>query len=257
MADTKACRICLDAAVEEGDVLIAPCKCTGSHERVHVSCLLKWVHKATAPKGDAALTCGTCLGRYFGTPLAEVATTSNSDDADRQLRRRVENVMSLSLLITVLIGVAMLLIFTVLSATGVDDLKFMQHPDVALMVLFLGFYFLAAVAVLGIDWSVIGLGSCHNSNWDRLCAGVLATLWYLLKLFFAVYWLLTVFHSHVPVYIPVVLTVWAFAMTFVTWVVNRGGRVFLPPVPPPPMPPPGGVLLAVGADEEQGEGAEQ
>lgn len=40
--DTKVCRICLSEGPEPDDPLVAPCRCKGTIECVHIGCLQRW-----------------------------------------------------------------------------------------------------------------------------------------------------------------------------------------------------------------------
>ena len=56
--DMKYCRICADELCPFGDKWTKPCKCKGSIEWVHLSCLMTWI------KHSNKLTCDMCLTPY-------------------------------------------------------------------------------------------------------------------------------------------------------------------------------------------------
>ncbi|EFN56526.1 hypothetical protein CHLNCDRAFT_144149 [Chlorella variabilis] len=64
------CRICwLEADVEEGGALLAPCRCSGSSRCVHQRCLAAWMGAVAERKGvHAARHCDICRARYAGLP---------------------------------------------------------------------------------------------------------------------------------------------------------------------------------------------
>jgi len=53
-ATVKCCRICLQSdAQDENNMLISPCKCSGSSKYVHKNCLEEWIGtKALKSKKD-------------------------------------------------------------------------------------------------------------------------------------------------------------------------------------------------------------
>ena len=56
--DMKYCRICADEVCPFGDKWKRPCKCKGSIEWVHLSCIMTWI------KHSNKLTCDMCLTPY-------------------------------------------------------------------------------------------------------------------------------------------------------------------------------------------------
>jgi len=66
--ESNQCRICLMDGCGEDDPLVKPCKCKGSIERVHLSCLRRWVaSRMNLPEGN--------VDSYtFGAPCCEMCT---------------------------------------------------------------------------------------------------------------------------------------------------------------------------------------
>jgi len=71
--ESEQCRICLMDGCEEDDPLVKPCKCKGSIERVHLSCLRRWVTcRMNLPEGEAdsyvftAPCCEMCMEEFPG-----------------------------------------------------------------------------------------------------------------------------------------------------------------------------------------------
>jgi E3 ubiquitin-protein ligase DOA10 len=67
--DMKYCRICADEVCVFGDKWTKPCKCKGSIEWVHLSCLMTWI------KHSNKLTCDMCLTPYTFIYKTEKART--------------------------------------------------------------------------------------------------------------------------------------------------------------------------------------
>lgn len=67
--DMKYCRICADETCTYGDKWTKPCKCKGSIEWVHLSCLKTWINHSNK------LTCDMCLTPY---KLIYTKETSNN-----------------------------------------------------------------------------------------------------------------------------------------------------------------------------------
>jgi len=71
--DSDQCRICLMDGCGENDPLVKPCKCKGSIERVHLSCLRRWVKtRMNLPEGEIdsymfrAPCCEMCMEEFPG-----------------------------------------------------------------------------------------------------------------------------------------------------------------------------------------------
>lgn len=71
--ESDQCRICLMEGGGEEDPLVKPCKCKGSIERVHLSCLRRWVSsRMNLPEGEVdsymfrAPCCEMCMEEFPG-----------------------------------------------------------------------------------------------------------------------------------------------------------------------------------------------
>ena len=88
----EVCRICYDSG-EESNPLIAPCKCSGSMQYVHLSCLRKWMDGRLSVNTQAPSRDGTTTVSYFWRNLdCELCKQAYPTTVERPRRQSVTGV---------------------------------------------------------------------------------------------------------------------------------------------------------------------
>ena len=88
----EVCRICYDSG-DESNPLIAPCKCSGSMQYVHLSCLRKWMDGRLSVNTQAPSKDGTTTVSYFWRNLdCELCKQAYPTTVERPRRQSITGV---------------------------------------------------------------------------------------------------------------------------------------------------------------------
>ncbi|KAG2590030.1 hypothetical protein PVAP13_5NG104244 [Panicum virgatum] len=79
------CRICLQPDCARGDELISPCRCKGTQQFVHRTCLDHW---RAVKEGTAFSHCTTCEAQFYLRVIGTIAGVTYLLDRDGKFRNR-------------------------------------------------------------------------------------------------------------------------------------------------------------------------